>query len=64
MAKNWSLPNGMRIAKVTVGGKFQRWADDGNDEKFKANLLAQTWEVVMPRLLLTRRQPAEESRRA
>ena len=57
MAKKWSLPQGMQIAKVSVQGIFQRSADDEKDEKFKLKLLTDTWEVVLPRILLTRRQP-------
>ena len=57
MAKKWSLPEGMQMAKASVQGIFQRSADDGKDEKFKLKLLTDTWEVVLPRILLTRRQP-------
>ena len=62
MAKKWSPPKGLHIAKAEVQGIFRRWPDDGNDEKFKDSLRADTWEVVLPRFLLTRQHPTVRNR--
>ena len=53
MAKKWFLPNGMRIAQVQVQGVFTRWAKDEQDEKLRKRLRSDTWEVILPQLVLT-----------
>ena len=58
MAKRWSVPAGMAIAKAVVGGIFTRWAKDESDEEWKKRLRCDTWEVVVPRLTLTPVPPA------
>ena len=63
MARKWSLPDGMHVAEATVQGIFQRRADDGADKEFRRNLRTEAWEVVLPRLLLTRQQPIVERQR-
>ena len=64
MAKKWCPPKGLHIAKAEVQGIFRRWADDGNDEKFKQSLHADTWEVVLPRFLLTPQHPKARNQSA
>ncbi len=54
MAKSWTLPHGMAIARASVQGIFTRWADDGEDEERKGTLRSETWEVVVPQFLLSR----------
>ncbi len=54
MAKKWTLPRGMTIARASVQGIFTRWADDEDDEEFKMSLRSDTWEVVVPQLFLSR----------
>ncbi len=54
MARKWSRPDGMRIAKAVVHGIFTRWAKDENDEELRRRLRSETWEVVVPRLMLAR----------
>ena len=58
MARKWSVPAGMTIAKAVVGGIFTRWAKDESDEEWKQRLRCDTWEVVVPRLTLTPVLPA------
>ena len=65
MARKWTLPKGMRIANALVHGIFNRWAGDGEDDDHKQWLRSETWEVVVPRIMLSREQsPTEERRRA
>ena len=54
MASSWSPPEGWHITNAEVHGIFRRWAKDTNDEKYKQMLRSETWEVVVPRLLLSR----------
>ena len=54
MARKWSMPDGMGIAKAAVHGIFTRWAKDGADGEFRQRLRSETWEVVVPRLILVR----------
>ena len=58
MARKWSVPDGMTIAKAVVGGIFTQWAKDESDEEWKQRLRCDTWEVVVPRLTLTHVRPA------
>lgn len=58
MARTWSVPAGMTVAKAVAGGIFTRWAKDENDEEWKQRLRCDTWEVVVPRFTLTRVVPA------
>ncbi len=51
MAKSWTLLHGMAIARASVQGIFIRRADD---EELKKRLRSETWEVVVPQLLLSR----------
>ena len=60
MARKWSMPNGMRIAKAVVHGIFTRWASDESDEEHKQRLRSETWEVVVPQLMLAREPAAME----
>ncbi|MDE0263116.1 MAG: RecQ family ATP-dependent DNA helicase [Bryobacterales bacterium] len=55
MAKSWTLPHGMAIARASVQGIFTRWADDEEDEERKRMLRSETWEVVVPQLFLSRK---------
>ncbi len=57
MARKWSVPDGMMIANAVVGGIFIRWAKDESDVERRRRLRCETWEVVVPRLTLTRVQP-------
>ncbi|MDD9981142.1 MAG: ATP-binding domain-containing protein, partial [Gammaproteobacteria bacterium] len=52
MAKSWTLPRGMTIARASVQGIFTRWADDGEDEERRRTLRSETWEVVVPQFFL------------
>ena len=54
MAGQWTLPDGMAIARASVQGIFIRWADDEEDEERKRMLRSETWEVVVPQLSLSR----------
>ena len=54
MARSWALPHGMAIARASVQGIFTRWADDEENEERKRMLRCETWEVVVPRLFLSR----------
>ena len=54
MARSWTLPHGMAIARASVQGIFTRWADDGEDEERKRTLRSETWEVVVPQFFLSR----------
>ena len=54
MARSWTLPRGMVIARASVQGIFTRWADDGEDEERKRTLRSETWEVVVPQFFLSR----------
>ena len=54
MARSWTLPHGMAIARASVQGIFTRWADDGEDEERKRRLRSETWEVVVPQFFLSR----------
>ena len=54
MARSWTLPRGMAIARASVQGIFTRWADDGEDEERKRTLRSETWEVVVPQFFLSR----------
>ena len=56
MAKSWALPHGMIIAHAEVHGIFTRWASDEKDKERRMRLRSETWEVVVPRLFLTRQQ--------
>ena len=54
MAKSWSPPRGMAIARARVLGIFTRRADDEQDEGRRRSLRSGTWEVVVPQLFLSR----------
>ena len=54
MAKAWTLPRGMVIARALVHGIFVRRADDGDDHERKRSLRSDSWEVVLPQLFLSR----------
>jgi|GEM_PF-6443230 len=54
MASQWTLPDGMAVARVSVQGIFTRWADDEEDEERKRMLRSETWEVVVPQFSLSR----------
>ena len=54
MAKSWSPPRGMAIARAHVQGIFTRRADDEQDEGRRQKLRSGTWEVVVPQLFLSR----------
>lgn len=56
MARNWSLPAGMAIDRAVVQGIFTRWAKDQADEVRRQMLRFETWEVVVPKLQLSRRR--------
>ena len=56
MARSWTLPHGMAIARASVQGICTRWADDGEDEESKRTLRSETWEVVGPQFFLSREQ--------
>ena len=62
MARKWAIPNGMRIVKAAVHGIFTRWAKDESDEEHKQQLRSESWEVVVPQVLLAREQspPGDE----
>ena len=53
MARKWALPNGMNIVQAMVQGIFTRWAKDEEDEERKQRLRSETWEVVVPQLVLS-----------
>ena len=57
MARKWSPPAGMAIERVVVHGIFTRWAKDAADEQRRQRLRCETWEVVVPKLQLSRRRP-------
>ena len=54
MARSWTLPHGMAVARASVQGIFTRWTDDGGDEERKRTLRSETWEVVVPQIFLSR----------
>ena len=58
MAKSWTLPRGMTIARASVQGIFTRWATDGEDEERRRTLRSETWEVVVPQFFLSRESSA------
>ena len=59
MARKWSPPAGMAIDRAVVQGIFTRWAKDEADEERRQRLRCETWEVVVPKLQLSRiRLPA------
>ena len=62
MARKWSVPAGMTVAKAVVGGIFTRWAKDVSDEEWKQRLRCDTWEIVVPRLTLTHLRCRQEGR--
>ena len=65
MAKSWTLPHSMVVDQALVRGIFTRWADDEDDEERKRTLRSETWEVVVPKLFLSREStPATDSARA
>ena len=64
MARKWSTPNGMVIAKSVVHGIFTRWDKDENDKKFRQRLRSETWEVVVPRLLLEHKRSSPPENRS
>ena len=57
MARKWSPPAGMAIDRAVVQGIFTRWAKDEADEERRQRLRCETWEVVVPKLQLSRRRP-------
>ena len=63
MARKWPHPHGMCIDKAIVHGIFTRWARDEDDEDHKQRLRSETWEVVVPQLILTHNQPSDKDRR-
>ena len=54
MARKWAVRNGMSIDSAVVQGIFTRWAKDEQDEERKQRLRSETWEVVVPQLMLSR----------
>ena len=56
MARKWSLPAGMAIDRAVVQGIFTRGAKDEADEERRQRLRCETWEVVVPKLQLSRRR--------
>ena len=56
MARKWSPPAGMAIERAVVQGIFTRWARDEADEERRQRLRCETWEVVVPKLQLSRRR--------
>ena len=56
MARKRTVPVGMDIAEARVHGIFTRWKTDGNDEEHRKRLRSESWEVVLPRLVLRRRR--------
>ena len=53
MARRWSVPEGTEILRADVHGVFTRWANDQKDEQFAGRLEMNSWEVVVPRIVLT-----------
>ena len=53
MARKWVVPEGMEILRADVHGVFARWAKDQKDEQFAGRLRSDSWEVVVPRIVLT-----------
>jgi len=56
MARRWSPPAGMAIERAVVHGIFTRWAKDEVDKERRQRLRCETWEVVVPKLQLSRRR--------
>ena len=56
MARKWSPPAGMAIERAVVQGIFTRWAKDETDDERRRRLRCETWEVVVPKLRLSRRR--------
>ena len=54
MARSWTGPPGMTIHRASVQGIFTRWAGDEEDQERKRRLRSEVWEVVVPRLFLSR----------
>ena len=54
MARKWSPPAGMAIDRAFVQGIFIRWAKDEADAERRQRLRCETWEVVVPKLQLSR----------
>ena len=63
MARKWYPPHGMCIDKAIVHGIFTRWAREEDDEDNKQRLRSETWEVVVPQLILKHNQPSDKDRR-
>ncbi len=61
MARDWALPEGMAVVDATVHGVFVRSAKDVRDERFASELRANSWEVVVPKLVLAPRQSRKPS---
>ena len=53
MARRWTLAQGMAILSAHVHGIFMRSTKDPKDEGFASRLQSDTWEVVVPRIVLT-----------
>ncbi len=51
MARKWTPRQDMKIISASVHGIFRRWATDGSDKDFRARLHADTWEVVVPKIV-------------
>ena len=51
MARKWTPRQDMKIIGASVHGIFRRWATDGSDKDFRARLHADTWEVVVPKIV-------------
>jgi ATP-dependent DNA helicase RecQ len=56
MARKWSPLADMAIDRAAVHGIFTRWAKDEADERYRQRLRCETWEVVVPKLQLSRRR--------
>ena len=54
MARKWAVRNGMSIDSAVVQGIYTRWAKDEQDKERKQRLRSETWEVVVPQLMLSR----------
>ena len=63
MARKWALPNGMSIVQAMVQGIFTRWAKDEEDNDRRQTLRSDTWEVVVPQLVLRQEQSSANDRR-
>ena len=52
MAQKWVVPAGLDVVSAAVHGLFARWAKDGKDDEYARRLRSDSWEVVVPRLVL------------